>query len=166
MATLKEFFLKQKEAARKRSREAFALLREEQMGWRPSGDALTVGEILRHMWTSEEGTQRMALEGDFSYQETRMPKGLGAVMGVPGTLEEELQNLERVHRETMEAVTARGEDVFDEERVNAALGIRRKVSVVLFSINEHEVHHRAVLMVYLRMMGTPVPEPFQLPGPK
>ena len=40
------------------------------------------------------------------------------------------------------------------------LGFRRKVGVMLFGINEHEVHHRAQLMTYLRMLGTPAPEPF------
>jgi len=44
--------------------------------------------------------------------------------------------------------------------VNDAIGFRRKVSVILFGINEHEVHHRAQLMTYLRMLGTPAPEPF------
>jgi len=162
-ATLQEFFLKQKEAARKRSREVFALIRPEHMAWKPEARALTVAETLRHLWTSEEGVRRLALHGDFSYQEARMPKGLSAVMGAPGNLEEELQHLERVHRETLAEVAARPPEILDEERANPALGIRRKVSVLLFSINDHEIHHRAVLMVYLRMLGRPAPEPFILP---
>jgi uncharacterized damage-inducible protein DinB len=161
--TLQEFFLKQKEAARKRSREVFALIRAEHMGWKPEKGALSVGETLRHMWTSEEGTRRQALEGDFSYHEVRMPQGLSAVMGTLGTLEEELGHLERVHRETMEAVKALRAEVLEEERVNEKLGMRRKVYVILFGINEHEVHHRAVLMMYLRMLGSPAPQPFKWP---
>lgn len=163
--TLQEFFLKQKEATRKRTQEVFALLRPEQMAWKPGEGALSIGETLRHMWTSEEGSRRLALDGDFSYQEARMPRGLGAVMmGALGTLEQELKNLERVHRETLAAVSARRVELFDEERAHQGLGIRRKVSVILFGMNEHEVHHRAVLMVYLRILGTPAPEPFQLPN--
>lgn len=163
--TLQEFFLKQKEATRKRSREVFALLRPEQIAWRPGKGALSIGETLRHMWTSEQGVRRLALDTDFSYQEARMPKGLDAVMGgALGTLEEELRELERVHRETLAAVATRPVEIFDEERVHQGLGMRRKVSVILFGMNEHEVHHRAVLMVYLRMLGTPTPEPFQLPS--
>jgi len=38
------------------------------------------------------------------------------------------------------------------------LGFRRKVGVILLGINEHEIHHRAQLMTYLRILGTPVPE--------
>jgi uncharacterized damage-inducible protein DinB len=119
--TLQEFFLKQKEATRKRTREVLALLREEHMAWKPSEQGLSIGETLRHIWTSEEGSRRLALESDFSYQQARMPKGLGAVMGTPGTLEQELANLERAHRETLAAVAARPMELFDEERVNQAV---------------------------------------------
>jgi len=157
---LREFFLKQKIAIRNRSREVFTLLRPEQMAWKPAPGALSVGETLRHLWVSEEGVRRAALEGNFAYYEARIPGGLAAVLGTPGTLEEELRKIERVHDETLAAVRACAPEKFDEERVHQGLGFRRKVGVVLFSINEHEVHHRAQLMTYLRMLGTPAPEPF------
>jgi hypothetical protein len=154
--TLQQFFLKQKEAIRARTRDVFALLRPEYMDWKPENGALSMGELLRHLWVSEEGVRRCALDGDFSYYEIRVPKGLHAVMGKPGFLEDELKNIERVHAETLAAVGALPETVFDEERAHADLGFRRKVAVMLFGINEHEIHHRAQLMTYLRMLGTPV----------
>jgi uncharacterized damage-inducible protein DinB len=162
--TLQEFYLNQKRTNRKRTQEVFALLRPEHMPWKPVSGALSVAETLRHLWVSEERVRRVALNGDFSYYETRIPQGLGAVLGVPGTLEEELENIGRVHRETLAAVAAQPEEIFEVERVNEKLGFRRKVSVILFGLNDHEVHHRAQLMTYLRMLGTPVPEPFQRPG--
>jgi uncharacterized damage-inducible protein DinB len=61
-----------------------------------------------------------------------------------------------VHAQTIQGVAALPETAFDEERSHAALGFRRKVAVILFGINEHEIHHRAQLMTYLRMLGTPV----------
>jgi hypothetical protein len=154
--TLQQFFLKQKEAIRARTRDIFATLRPEQMEWKPEPGALNVGELLRHLWASEEGVRRCALHGDFTYYEIRVPKGLHAVMGTPGSLEEEVKNAERVHRETIAAVAALPEAVFDEERAHEDLGFRRKVAVILFGLNEHEIHHRAQLMTYLRMLGTPV----------
>jgi uncharacterized damage-inducible protein DinB len=155
--TLSEFFLQQKAAIRARTRDVFGMLRAEQMDWKPEKEALSVGELLRHLWVAEEGVRRCALNGDFSYYEVRVPKGLHAVMGSPGSLEEELKSNDRVHNETLAAVAAVPEQVFDEERAHADLGFRRKVRVILFGINEHEVHHRAQLMTYLRMLGTPVP---------
>jgi len=161
--TLQEFFLKQKEAVRARSREVFALLRPEHMPWKPQVEALGVGEMLRHLWTSEEGVRRVVFDGNFAYYETRIPKGLHAIIGTPASLSEELSNIERVHRETISAVAAKPAEFFDEERANAALGFRRRIAVILFGITEHEVHHRAQLMTYLRMLGSPAPEPFKRP---
>jgi uncharacterized damage-inducible protein DinB len=157
---IKELFLKQKEAMRVRTRQVTSLLREDEMDWRPVPGALGVGEMLRHMWVSEEGVRRVALAGDFTYYEKRIPHGLSAVVGKPRTLAEELESLEKVHTETLAEVAQLPLERWDDVRVNEQFGIRRKIAVILFGINEHEVHHRAQLMTYLRMLGTPAPEPF------
>lgn len=162
--TLQQFFLKQKQAIRNRTEEVFALLRPEHANWKPERSALSIGEMLRHLWISEEGVRRVALDGNFAYYETRIPKGLAAVVGTPGGLEDELKNIGRVHRETLDAVAAQAPELFDLERAHPALGFRRKVAVILFGINEHEIHHRAQLMTYLRMLGSPAPEPFKRPA--
>jgi CheY-like chemotaxis protein/uncharacterized damage-inducible protein DinB len=156
---IKEVFLKQKEAIRRQTLQVVARLKPEHMEWRPEKEALSVGEMLRHLWLSEEGVRRVALAGDFSYYEARLPKGLRAVLGAVGTLEEERKNLERVHGETLTQVQAFPLERWQEERAHPGLGIRRKVYALLFGINEHEVHHRAQLMTYLRMLGLPLPEP-------
>jgi uncharacterized damage-inducible protein DinB len=155
---MQEFFLKQKEALRHRTRQVTGMFRQEQMGWRPAPGALSAGEMLRHIWVSEEGVRNAALEGNFAYYELRIPGGLGAVLGTPSSLEEELASIEGVHAKTMESVRAFPPERWEEERVNAALGFRRKIGVILMGINEHEIHHRAQLMTYLRILGTPVPE--------
>ena len=155
---IKEFFLQQKEAIRGRTRQVAAMVRPEHLGWRPEKDALTVGEMLRHLWVSEEGVRRVALEGDFAYYETRIPKGLRAALGTVNTLDEELQSLKCVHAETLAAAAALPLERWEEERAHPGLGFRRKVAVILMGINEHEIHHRAQLMTYLRILGTPVPE--------
>jgi uncharacterized damage-inducible protein DinB len=157
---IQELFLKQKEAMRVRTRQVTSLLREEQMSWQPVPGALSVGEMLRHIWVSEEGVRRVALEGDFTYYQKRIPQGLGAVVGKPRTLAEELESLEKVHADTLAQVGQFPLERWEEERENEALGFRRKVAVILFGINEHQVHHRAQLMTYLRMLGTPAPEQF------
>lgn len=153
-----EIIVKQKETIRARSRQVFHLVRPEHMGWQPEREALRIGEMLRHLWMSEEGVRRVALEGNFAYYEKRIPEGLRAVLGKPEELARELENLERVHGETVAAIQAYPTERLDEERVHNGLGYRRKVFAILFGLNEHEVHHRAQLMTYLRILGTPVPE--------
>ncbi len=154
----RDIFLKQKEVIRKRTVEVLGFVRPEHMDWRPEKDALSVGEMLQHLWVSEEGVRRVALEGNFGYYETRIPKGLRPTLGIRCTLEENLANLARVHAETMAAVAACPTEVFEEERVRPKFGFRRKVWVILLGINEHEIHHRAQLSTYLRLLGTPLPD--------
>jgi uncharacterized damage-inducible protein DinB len=144
-----------------RSRQVFGLVKPEYMSWRPEKGALSVGEMLRHIWVSEEGVRRVALDGDFAYYEKRIPGGLGAVLGNLESLENELQNLERVHQETLRLVAEFPLERWEEERVHAGLGFRRKADIILMGINEHEIHHRAQLMTCLRILGTPVPEAIQ-----
>ena len=76
----------------------------------------------------------------------------------PTTLADELTQMERVHQETLRQVAALPLERMEEEQVNEELGFRRKIFVMVLGILEHEIHHRAQLMVYLRMLGRPVPE--------
>lgn len=154
----RDLFLKNKEVIRRRTRQVAGMIRPEQFSWRPEKEALSVGEMLRHMWMSEQGVRRVALDGNFAYYETRIPQGLRAVLGAPTTLPQEIESLEQVHAETLAAVATAPEEVFEVERNHEGLGYRRKVYVILMGILEHEIHHRAQLMTYLRILGTPVPE--------
>jgi uncharacterized damage-inducible protein DinB len=155
---IQELFLRQKEASRGRTRQITSLLREDHIAWRPVPGALSVGEMLRHMWVSEQGIRNLALNGDFSYYEKRIPGGLNAVLGTPRTIAEEIASLESTQKETLAAVAAFPSNRWEEERVHEGLDFRRKVVIILFGTNDHEVHHRAQLMTYLRMLGTPAGE--------
>ncbi len=160
----REVFLKQKEAIRKRTREALALVRPEHLDFRPEKEALTIHEMVRHLWRSEEGVRRVALDNNWAYYQTRIPQGLRATLERFQPLDEELANVERVHQETLAAVAQAPAEVFDLERVNPELNYRRKVWAILMAINEHEIHHRAQLMTYLRLLGTPIADAAQRPS--
>lgn len=155
---IQELFLKQKEASRGRTRQVTSLFREDHITWRPVPGALSIGEILRHMWVSEQGIRNLALNGDFSYYEKRIPGGLKAVLGTPRTVAEEIASLETTQTETLVAAANFPLNRWEEERVHQDLDFRRNITTILFGMNDHEIHHRAQLMTYLRMMGTPVPE--------
>lgn len=161
---IKELFLKQKEATRKQTRNIFPLIPADKLNWKPEKDALSPGEMLRHMWMSEEGVCRVALDGDFSYYEARIPQGLRAVLGAPRTAEEEIKDLERVHEETLARVAAFPLERFEEERAHEEMGFRRTVHVILYGIIAHEIHHRAQLMTYLRLLGAGLTEPRSFRG--
>ncbi len=141
-----------------RTRQVTSLLREDQLTWRPVAGALSIGELLQHMWVSEQGLRNLTLHGDFSYFEKRIPGGLSAVLGSPRTVAEEIASLETTQAETLAAVAKFPLERWEDERAHNGLDFRRKIYLILFGMNDHEVHHRAQLMTYLRMMGTPAPE--------
>jgi DinB superfamily len=149
---LKEFFLKQKEAAHQSSMKVFGMIPPASIDWRPADGMLTLGEIVRHVGMSEDGTRRAALFSDWSYYEKRVPLGLSGILGVVTALDEELDFLEGAHQTTLQEVAAYPLSHWEEERVNDAFHIRRKVAVMLFGINEHHAHHRAQVGTYLHIL--------------
>ncbi len=159
---LKEFFLKQKQATHEGVLKVFRQIPAEQMAWRPAPDMLSLGEMVRHVWVSEEGARRMAIDGDFGYFERRIPQGLGAVLGGVESLEKELGHIENVHQETVRQVSKLPLDRWEEERVNESLQIRRRVAVVLFGITEHHIHHRAQVSAFLHVLTGQKASPYHV----
>lgn len=149
---LKEFFLKQKQAAYKNSLKVFQAIPPDQLGWRPAQDMLSLGQIVRHVGMSEAGVRRVALENVWEYYEKRVPLGLFKLLGEITSLNEEMAALERTHQETLAAVETFPIERWEEERRNDAFGVHTKVAVMLFGINEHNSHHRAQVGTYLHLL--------------
>ncbi len=162
MTDLKEFFLKQKEATHKGTLKVLANVPPDKLGWRPAEGMLTVGEIVRHIWQSEEALRHTALEDNWDYFGERITKGLQAVLGEIKTLDQEIKQIERVHQDTLRAVAAYPLERWDEERSNEKFKIRRRVSLFLFGINEHQIHHRAQVGAYLHILTGNRASPYAL----
>lgn len=123
---------------------------------------LSLGEIARHIWMSEEGIRPVALEGKWDYYERRVPKGLFAILGEVESLESELSQVEKIHQETLREVAAYPLERWREERANDRFNIRRPVYVFLFGIIEHQIHHRAQIGVYLHILTGNRASPYPL----
>lgn len=149
---LKTFFLKQKQATHQSTLKVLGAIPPDQLGRRPAEGMLSLGQIARHIWMSEEGVRRVAIENCWDYYERRVPLGLFAILGEVGSLSEELASLDRVHQETMAAAEAFPAERWQEERKNERFNIKRPVAVFLFGINEHHAHHRAQAGVYLHVL--------------
>ena len=149
---LKEFFLKQKAAVHNGALEVYGKIPRERLDWRPAEGFLSLGQVLRHLWMSEQGNRRIALEGDWSYFEARIPRGLFAILGEVESLDEELAEMERVHQETLRAVADFPYERWEEIRENPVFQVRRPIGVMLFGLVEHHIHHRAQVGTYLRLL--------------
>ncbi|HEV2178147.1 MAG TPA: DinB family protein [Terriglobia bacterium] len=149
---IKEFYLKHKQAIHAGTLDVLGKISPEQIGWRPAEGMLSLGEIARHIWMSEEGVRAVALEGNWGYYERRVPLGLSRILGEVKSLQDELAKLEEAHQETLRAATSFPLERWEEERRNDAFNIRRKVVVMLYGITDHEIHHRAQAGAYLHLL--------------
>ncbi|MBI4464161.1 MAG: DinB family protein [Acidobacteria bacterium] len=154
---VRDLFLKQKEATRKRSRTIFPGIPRDKVNWTPAEEALSIGQLLRHIWHSESGVREIPIYNRWSYHERRIPLGLFAVLGDVSNIDQEIERMEETHRETLELVSQMPLERFEQEFYNENLNFRRKGYAILFGIIEHEVHHRAQLLTYLRILGVPTP---------
>ena len=154
----RELFLKQKEVTRKRTRTIFPRIPRDNVRWAPVAGALSLGQLLRHIWHSESGVREVVLYDRWHYHERRIPEGLFAILGEVRDMDEEIRSLEKTHQETLDLVAQMPQERFEQEFRNDQFGFRRKGYVILLGIIEHEVHHRAQLLTYLRILGIPNPE--------
>lgn len=154
----RELFLKQKEATRRRTSAIYPRIPRDKVAWAPVEGALSLGQLLRHIGHSESGVREVVLYDRWNYYERRVPEGLFAILGEVRDADEEIQSMEKTHRETLDLVAQMPEERFEQEFRNDQFGFRRKGYVILLGIIEHEVHHRAQLLTYLRILGVPNPE--------
>jgi hypothetical protein len=100
----RELFVKQKEVTCKRTRSIFPRIPRDKVAWAPVAGALSLGQLLRHIWHSESGVREVVLYDRWHYYERRIPEGLFAILGEVRDVDEEIQSLEKTHQETLELV--------------------------------------------------------------
>jgi len=149
----RQLFLLQKQGEHEGTIAVYEKIPPDRLDWRPAEGMLTLGQMARHVWRSEEGTRRIALDGDWSYYEKRIPLGLLAVLGEVKSLGDELQEIRRVHQETLRAAEAYPIERWEEIRDNPQFHTHRTVASLLFRVIEHQVHHRAQVGTYLRLLN-------------
>jgi len=162
---LKEFFLKQKQAVHRGTLAVLGKIPSDRLDWRPAEGMLSLGEIVRHTWMSEEGLLAAALDGDWSYFESRVPMGLPQFLATRGPVESlarEVSQMEGAHEGTLRRVRDFPLERWEEERHHEAFNIHRRVSIMLFGINEHQIHHRAQVGTYLHILTGGRASPYAL----
>jgi uncharacterized damage-inducible protein DinB len=157
---LADLFVEHKETIRQRTRNLYPKIPADQLGFAPAPGALTLGQILRHLWMSEEGITGIVSQGSWEYFERRMPARLVDILGQVGPLQHELDHLERVHGQTIALIRSLPDDAFAKEHVNEKLGLRRTTRSIFLGLGEHEAHHRGQIATYLRVLGDQAPSPY------
>ena len=121
----------------------------DKFAWKTCDSAMTLGELMNHLYLSEAGLINAALTGKFATDGGPEAKA---------TTEEVVAAFEKSHEEQVARVAALTPEQLLEEVMpfGEKYGPMTRKSL-LSMMAEHEVHHRGQLYVYLRMLGVEVP---------
>ena len=121
----------------------------EKFDWKTCDSAMTLGELMNHLYLAEAGLIQAALTGKFSTAGGPEAKS---------TTEDVVAAFEKSHEEQVAQVASLTPDQLLEEVMpfGEKYGPMTRKSL-LHMMSEHEVHHRGQLYVYLRMLGVEVP---------
>ncbi len=148
-----------KESMRNRTSTMLGKVPPDKLNWSPAEGALTLGQLLRHIWKSDEAVCKLA-QGNWEYLEKRLPEGLLAVLGDVEDVKTELHNLEEAHREAVKFIRSLSDEELDREYHNEKLNVRRTARENIHMLIEHEAHHRGQISVYLRLLGVQDASPY------
>jgi uncharacterized damage-inducible protein DinB len=133
----------------KQTTRVMAIAPNDQYGWRPHETAMTLGELMNHLFQSEMGLADAVVTGVYpkefpSYSQTA----------------ELIEAFDKSHAEGVAKVTALSPEALQEEITPFGPQWQVPRMVVLNLALEHEIHHRGQLYTYLRILGCELPSLF------
>ena len=149
-----------KEEVRQRTRLVLEKVTPDQLDWVPAPQALTIRQMVRHMRLSEEGSFQVVQQGDWGYSVRRRSAPLVTLLGTSEPWDAELAAFEGVHQDWLAWIKAMPAEALTQELVNPYHNQRVSALAFVLARLEHEVHHRAQISTYLRMLGERWPSPY------
>ena len=145
-------FIRQWNRIHKQTAALMSVAPSDKFDWKTCDSAMTLGELMNHLYSAEAGIVGAAITGKFS-QEGRLGPETSTEAVVAAFDESHKALVAQVSSLTAEQLA---EDItpFGEKH-----GSMSRMAV-LHVMHEHEIHHRGQLYVYLRMLGAPVPPLF------
>lgn len=144
-----------------RTMKAAPLCPKGKLMWVPVSDALSLGQLLRHMHRSEYNRMRFlnGLIDQKTYYLLRHAEGeakdLKATLGEVTDLDAELTAMQEAHAYTLQ--TLRGLSDADLTRPTEWGGKERTTLEFFLLMFEHDAHHRGQVATYLRLLGVDKP---------
>jgi uncharacterized damage-inducible protein DinB len=151
MLTSTTGFIRYFESIRERTLRFIAAIPPEQIDFSRHPGKYTLGDIIRHLASTERMFIEAMLEGRFVYP------GHGRELGA--TLEEAVSYLATCHAEAMQRLAEASDSLVDEKRPTLG-GPPISAWRILMMMVEHEVHHRSQISQYLVDLGIAPPQIF------
>ncbi len=130
----------------KQSLRVMSVVPADRMDWRPSEGMFTMRELVWHLPESELGFVRTAMAG--STEKVALDLSTSSPEEIVSVFEDQ-------HKRLVEEVAT-----LDEEKMNEEIEVfnrRMRRKILLWSMTEHEIHHRGQLYTYLRLVGVAPP---------
>jgi len=137
------------ERVRKTLIQAAHLIPRGKLEWRPAKGMYTIGDLLRHMVDTEEFWIQGVLLGT-KCDPDRKRRDFPTVVKI-------LKDWERIHRKTVAALSKMPIRSLSR-KVRIQEDGQVPVGWLLWHVVEHEVHHRAQITTYLRLLGVEPPQ--------
>jgi uncharacterized damage-inducible protein DinB len=139
---------------RKRTLKYIRRIPPDQMGFSPYPGKFTLGDLVRHLASTEAMFVRAVVAGGvWLYPGHEADKG--------ETLEGALDYLNRKHEEAMAGLRGAGDELLTTKRPSLK-GYPVQSWHLLMAMCEHETHHRAQISQYLVALGLETPQVFDL----
>lgn len=155
MFTAKDAIVYNFKETRRRSIKCWRAIPNEMLDWKPDGEAMSFGEMIRHTWTAVYWYHRIFMNGG-SLQEEES----GPFDGIPVTAAETEIELSEPYFENFIAYVS---GLTDEEIATAMIdrtnvGYRRTLGDMLLRTAYHESVHTGQMLQYMRMAGLDRPK--------
>jgi uncharacterized damage-inducible protein DinB len=133
---------------RKRTLNFVRVIPADKLNWLPKEGEFTCADIVRHLAACERMFVGVVTQGKWKY---------GGHEGDQSTLEELIAHLDQVHAEMMNELKSLPDTELNQPRPAMDGNIQVKAWRWLMVMNEHEIHHRSQLAMYLMLMGITPP---------
>lgn len=152
--SIKEGILVELERETNSTKTIIGRLRDEHLDFKPHPKSTSLGALAGHIVELHNWISGALTKNDFNLQTDYKPFRPTKVSELSEALEQGFKENERVVNEISE------EDWFSKwtfRAGNQVLGEMPKLGALRFLINNHLIHHRGQLTVYLRLLDIPVP---------
>jgi len=150
MATNMDSFIRSWRRIHKQTTTLMAVAPTDKYEWKPCDSAMTLGELMNHLWIAEAGLISAAKTGVFPKEAPTQIKNTDELIAA----------FDKSHEEAIALVEALTAEELSEKV--APFGQDKAMSrmALLHLTHEHEIHHRGQLYTYLRIAGCEVPSLF------
>jgi uncharacterized damage-inducible protein DinB len=133
------------------TKKIMAVAPDDKYDWKPCETAMSLGELMNHLWIAEWGLIEAVLAGAIP---SESPAKISSTSDM-------LAAFDKSHEEAVAKVAALTPEQLSEEIEPFGPNYNRMSRMALLHLtHEHEIHHRGQLYTYLRIAGCEVPPLF------